>query len=50
MSASDYILPAAVLKKIRQLVDDEEVYVELYIVCAIMKIDYHLPLRAPMLA
>ena len=30
MSASDRVLPAAVLKKIRQLVDDEEVYVELY--------------------
>ena len=30
MSVSDHILPAAVLKKIRQLVDDEEVYVKLY--------------------
>ena len=29
----------------------KRVYVDyLYIVCAIMKIDYHLPLRAPMLA
>ena len=30
MSVSDRVLPAAVLEKIRELVDDEEVYVELY--------------------